>query len=591
MFWQDPKKRAAVREAAAHNPALAGGILLLSVATALLEGVGVGFILPIVEFTQSSSPATGAEGVLGLFVRVYGALGIAFTLEMLVVGVAAVMTVRFSLSFAVSWLRAVLDTGYQRALRQRLFEALAYGRIDDIDEAGSDDLLNSLLTETNQAGNIVSGLVDIVEGALRGVIYLGIAAILAPGLTLVAVVSLGASTLVVRYVLEPAYAVGDDIADVNEVLQRLSQAGIQGMRDVRLFTLRDELVERMRSALDQFFDAGVRLERNKAALSNVNQLMNSLVVFGLIYVGIRYTGLSLGEMGVFLFAIFRLSPTITQVNNLVYAIDGTLPHLVRVQERIETLESGRQDSGGGESIASVDRVAFDDVSFAYGDEPVLSDVSLSVERGEQIALVGQSGAGKSTVVSLLGRLQVPDSGVILADGTPIERFDVREWRERVAVVRQDPYVFDETLRENLTIGNRGVSQAEIERVCEIAQVTEFLPELPDGYESELGEDGVNLSGGQRQRVAIARALLKDADVLVFDEATSELDSNIQRDVRERIDAMDEAYAVIQIAHQLSTVRDADRIYTLESGTVTDVGTHEELLDSDGMYADLYTTQI
>lgn len=184
----------------------------------------------------------------------------------------------------------------------------------------------------------------------------------------------------------------------------------------------------------------------------------------------------------------------------------------------------------------------------------------------------------------------PDGGEIRADGVPIEEFEIEQWRERIAVVRQNPFIFNDTLENNVTVGNRDASHRDVERVCEIAKVDEFLDELPDGYESQLGDDGVRLSGGQRQRVALARALLKDADFLVLDEATSDLDSNLEREVQAAIESMDRDYGIVAIAHRLSTVKNADRIYTVDDGEIIEEGTHGELLADDGEYAELYAIQ-
>jgi subfamily B ATP-binding cassette protein MsbA len=584
------EKVRAVYEAARFRPTLGIAIVILSSGTALLEGIGLGFLLPIVEIARSPTPPADADGALGLFVRAYEFVGLPLTLEWLILGLAGVIGLRFSLSFLTAWLRAILGLSYQSYLRERLFTEVAYGPIEYIDRAGSDALLNGIITETSQAGGIVMAAFDLTETLLRGLVYFALAALLAPGLTVVAIISLGASTLFVRYVLEPAYAVGDEVAEVNDRIQTVTQTSLQGMRDVRLYNMRSELVARMRETLDRYISVGVRFQRNQAALSNLNQLLNALVVFGLVYVGFTFTGLSLSRLGVFLFAIFRLSPVVNQLNTRLYGIEGQLPHLLRVRSRMQELADKRTvDDEGGDSIDTVRRVEFDNVSFRYKkeEERVLQDISFGVERGEKIALVGPSGAGKSTIVSLLGRLQAPDSGTILADGRSIAGLDITDWRERLAVVRQDPFLFDGTLRENVTIGNRDATDSAIERVCDIAQVTEFLPDLPNGYETELGEDGVRLSGGQRQRVAIARALLKDADVLVLDEATSELDSNIEADLYANLTAVEAEYAIVSIAHRLSTVSDADRIYVLADGTVDESGTHRELLADDGVYASLY----
>jgi subfamily B ATP-binding cassette protein MsbA len=184
----------------------------------------------------------------------------------------------------------------------------------------------------------------------------------------------------------------------------------------------------------------------------------------------------------------------------------------------------------------------------------------------------------------------PDAGEVCADGTPIDEYDIEDWRDRIAVVRQKPFIFTDTLENNVTIGNRDATRREVERVCEIAKEDEFVDDLPNGYDSQLGDDGVRLSGGQRQRVALARALLKDADFLVLDEATSDLDSNLEKKVQAAIESMDRDYGIIVIAHRLSTVKNADRIYTVDDGEIIESGTHQELLGEEGEYAELYTIQ-
>lgn len=587
-----PREKAlAVYEALQYRPLLGITIVVLSSATAVLEGLGLGFILPIIEIARNPAQADTSR-VVSVFIRFYELIGVPLTLEYLLLGIASVITVRSGLGLLTQWLRAVLGLGYQKNLKQELFQSFLYSPIDYLDQAGSDELLNSLITETSQGGGVLITAFSIVETLFRGIAYLGLAIALSPRLTLVALLGLGSSTLLVRYGLEPAYDVGNRVAELNERVQTISQTGLQGMRDVRLYNLREEMASRMRDTLDESLSVNVRLRRNNAALSQLNQLSNALVVFSLVYLGFRFTDLSLGTLGVFLFAVFRLSPVLNQLNSKVYALESALPHLIRVLNRRDDIaDRSPTDVAGSDPVGSVRRLEFDDVTFGYEDEePVLRDVSIEVSKGEKIALVGPSGAGKSTTVALLGRLQLPDSGQILADRAPITDLDIEEWRDRLAVVRQNAFLFDGTLRENLTIGARDASEREIDRACDIAQVTEFFSDLPNGYETELGEDGVRLSGGQKQRVAIARALLKDADVLVFDEATSELDSNIERDVYEAVERMREQYITIVIAHRLSTVNDADRIYTLVDGSVVEVGTHAQLLDHEGQYADLYSTQ-
>nr|WP_246057862.1 ATP-binding cassette domain-containing protein [Halonotius terrestris] len=215
----------------------------------------------------------------------------------------------------------------------------------------------------------------------------------------------------------------------------------------------------------------------------------------------------------------------------------------------------RQEHGGDRSVSSVEEITFDNVTFSYtDDERVLDGVSVDVTRGEFVTLVDQSGAGKSTIVSLLARLYQPDNDEISADGVSISEFDLQQWHERIAVVRQQPFIFDDTLERNVTVGNRDATREEVETVCRIAMVEEFIDGLPNGYESQLGDDGVRLSGGQRQRVAVARALLTDVDFLVLDEATSDLDSGLEADLQASIESMDREVGIVAIAHRFSTVR-------------------------------------
>lgn len=579
-------------DVARFNPTFATVIIGLGLVAAVLEGVGLSFILPIIQIVQVDNPTAQADGLLKVFVTVYATLGIPFTLGYIVVGVATVMTVRYTTSFIVAWFREALRTYYIRDLQLRAYDNALEARVSYFDEEGSDDILNAIVTQTNYAGEVIQQAVRLTEIFFLSLAYLSIALIFAPLLTVLAVGVLGFLTIFLRRVIEPGYAVGARVADANEKRQEAAQAGTQGIRDVRLFGLADELREDFNDAIDQFTNARIKLRRNEAAINSFYNLGVAVSVFVLIYLALTFVDLTIGALGVFLFAMFQLGPKVSRVNQLFYQVENNLPHLVRTQRFIEDLESRQEPNEPTRTVpAEVTDVEFDNVHFSYNDEEeVLRGIDFTVEKGEFVAFVGHSGAGKSTIVSVLARLYELDEGEIRANGIPIDKMDIGDWRDRIAVVRQDPFIFNDDLEYNLTIGNRNMTQAELDRACAISKVDEFFGELPDGYGTMLGDDGVRLSGGQKQRVALARALLQDADLLVLDEATSDLDSNLEQEVQAAIEAMDRDYAMIAIAHRLSTVENADRIYTIDSGRIVEAGKHGELIDNGGQYANLYAIQ-
>lgn len=537
-------------------------------------------------------PAGQAEGAVAVFVAVYQTLGISFTLEFVILGVGITLTMRYGMSFLVGWLRAKLQMRYTRELRERAFDNALDAKIAYYDKEGSDDILNAIITQTNYAGRAIQRLVRMYELGLLCFVYIAIAVYISPFMFFLAAVLLGGVTLVIRHVIEPGYDVGDRVAEANERVQESAQAGTQGIRDVKLFGLADWLRTQFKDAVKRHEQSSVVQERNNVAMDKFYNLASAITVFFLIYIALTFSSLSLGALAVFLFAMFLLAPRLSGLNSAIYRLETYLPHFIRTEAFIEELESYDEvESGSEPAPAQIDTISFDDVSFSYQTgEQVLRGISFDVKRGEFVAFVGQSGAGKSTIVALLSRIYDLDDGQITVNGHPIEALDLEEWRDKLAVVRQSPYIFNDTLRFNLTVGRPGVSQDEIEQVAEVARVTEFLDKLPDGYDSKLGDDGVKLSGGQRQRVALARALLKDAEILILDEATSDLDSNLEEQVHRAIESMEGEYTIFAIAHRLSTVQNADRIYIVEEGTITEKGDHDELLNIDEKYAQLYSMQ-
>jgi subfamily B ATP-binding cassette protein MsbA len=235
-------------------------------------------------------------------------------------------------------------------------------------------------------------------------------------------------------------------------------------------------------------------------------------------------------------------------------------------------------------------VDFQEVTFKYGEEAVLRDISLHVKVGEVIALVGMSGAGKTSLVNLLPRFYDVEKGQILIDGCDIRKVTVKSLRDQIALVTQQTILFNDTVRNNIAYGNLACSDQEIIEAAKAANAHDFVQKFPQGYETIIGEQGVKLSGGERQRLSIARALLKNAPVLILDEATSSLDSDSETEVQRAMERLMEGRTVFVIAHRLSTIRNANRIVVLSDGQIVEQGTHEELMVLHGEYRRLYDLQ-
>jgi len=323
------------------------------------------------------------------------------------------------------------------------------------------------------------------------------------------------------------------------------------------------------------------------------------IVFGFgIALVIYYAGLqsadgvlTAGQFISFFAAMMLMLQPVRRITN----VSATLQRGVAAADSLFMVidEENEVDSG----TVTIDRVQgdvhFRDVSFSYGDKkgPVLSDINIEIEAGKTLAIVGQSGSGKSTLVSLLPRFYETDSGDILLDNVKIGDFTLASLRDNISLVTQDVVLFNDTIANNLAYGQlRSLPKEDLMRAAEAAHVLDFANDWPDGLDTMVGDRGVLLSGGQRQRIAIGRALLKNAPILILDEATSSLDSQSERRIQDALNVLMKDRTTLVIAHRLSTVEKADRIIVLDAGRVVESGTHDELLQQGGRYAALYRMQ-
>jgi subfamily B ATP-binding cassette protein MsbA len=347
--------------------------------------------------------------------------------------------------------------------------------------------------------------------------------------------------------------------------------------------------------LHRLFRVMARTMDRRGTMSAVAAAASAGVVAIVLVMGGRSIldgSMTLGSFGSYVAFALMFAAPLVDLPEIATRVAETLADL----DRVRALEAIMPEDDGDSIRAPLGdvegTVAFDDVSFEYrSGTPVLRHVSFRAEPGTTTAVVGPSGAGKSTMFALLMALYRPTQGKVTIDGRDLAGIRLRDWRRKLAVVFQDDFLFDGTMAENVALARLGATRAEIERACRAAHCDEIVRALPDGLDTVVGERGIKLSGGQRQRVSIARAILAEAPILLFDEATSSLDSESERAVRDAMQTLVRGRTVFVIAHRLSTVKSADQILVLDRGVLVDRGTHAELLQRSGRYRDLYDAQV
>ena len=511
-------------------------------------------------------------------------------------GVALLMGVTSSLRFfLVSWIgeRVVTD------LRAAVFDHVVGQSPAFFEKNHTGEIQSRLTTDTTLIKTVVGSTISIalrnaftLVGAVSMLVYTSVQL---SGLVLIAVPVIALPLLGFgRLVRKLSRKSQDTLAHTNV----FAGEALFFIQTVQAFTHEGADRRRYREVVEVAFRAARDRMLARAVLTALVIFLVFAFIIGILWIGAQSVlegGMSGGQLSQFLlYAIFSAMSmaSLTEVwgdLQLAAGASERLFELLAIEPEIETPshpEALPEPPRG--------RVAFEAVEFAYPTRPevrVLQDFSFSAAAGESIAIVGPSGAGKSTVLRLLMRFYDPSVGCIRIDDVDLRRADPRAVRGRLAIVPQETAIFSENIRENIRYGRPDASDAEVEQAAEVALVDEFARALPEGYDTQLGENGMTLSGGQRQRVAIARAVLKDAPILLLDEATSSLDSHSERLVQSALERLKTGRTTIVIAHRLATVRGANRILVVDNGRIVASGTHEELVRQGGLYADLARLQI
>ena len=583
------------------------GLLLLGLVTTLLASLLDGFTLvmlvPLLKhlFGTSGSLRPGSTQLESLMDRLVEPLVAGVTpgqaAARLVVLLVLGLVLKNVLSYASTQVSVRAQEGLVRDLRTRLFSHLLLLDLGFFQRTRGGQLISGIITEVDQTKTVITAsLLSFFRNLVVVAVTLFILSQISLRLTLLTLAFVPFLVLGLQALLRRLRAHARARAHERGEITATATERLGAIRLIRSYGEEARETDHFRAQAERYRKRVIRTQRFSSLTSPLTEVFSGFLVILIIWAGTKPALIGLAAplapeaIIVFLMAALKLTSPLKTIASFPAVMAVTMASAERIFEFLDQPPSELERAD--DQPARFDReIAFDRVSFRYGDgDLVLADVSFTLPKGRVVALVGPSGAGKTTVADLLPRFYDPSSGQILMDGVPLTRIGRRSLRSIMGVVSQDTVLLNDTVKANIAYGSPSATAAQIEDAAEAANADAFIVTLPQGYDTVLGERGTRLSGGQRQRIAIARALLRDPPILILDEATSALDTESERLVQQAIERLMQDRTVLVIAHRLATVRDADEIVVLDAGRVVQRGSHEELLRTGGLYRRLYDLQ-
>ncbi|MCO6386926.1 ABC transporter ATP-binding protein [Aliihoeflea sp. 40Bstr573] len=510
--------------------------------------------------------------------------------------IIAAFAIRGIASYGQAVILARIGNNLVARYQRRLFDHLMRLGLDFYSNARSGQL-------AAQISQNVTGIRDMLSITLTSIArdlvsLIGLVAVMVMQDPLLSVIGLLIGpplVYAVNYLMRRLRRVTRESVEVNSHLFGAMQETVQGIAIVKAFTMEEQLARKLSELVTSAENRANKIARVSERLTPITEMLAGFAIAGVIgYAAFRAAsaGQSPGSVFSFITALLLAYDPARRLARVQVNLERSLVNARMIYELLDQEPPQRDAPGAKELAVGAGGIAFRHVCFAYGpDRRVLDDVSFEVEPGKVTAIVGSSGAGKSTIVALVQRFYDVESGRIEIDGQDIAGVTKSSLRSRIAYVSQHPYLFEGTIRDNIRYGRPDATDAEIETAARLANADDFIRESPLGYETLVGENGVTLSGGQRQRLSIARAIVRNAPILLLDEATSALDNESEARVQDALDTVMKGRTTIVIAHRLSTVVNADKIVVMEEGRVVEQGTHRSLIsDPTGLYARFHRLQ-
>ena len=499
------------------------------------------------------------------------------------------MVVRSLVSYGSSYLMAKVGRSTIRDMRRDFFKKLVYLPSAYFDQVPSSTLVSKFIYDIEQTAVMMTDtLANLIRNSLTAIGLLGWMVFLDWRLCVIALFSVPLVAGVIRFANKKFRKASQEIqtsmGDIAEVVKENSL----GQKVIKIYGAQTKQLDAFNAVNHDNYKKNMRRARVSSALVPVTTLCVAPIFAIILFIYLNYLVEGSDSAGKFVSFLGAMVMLMSPLKNLAKVNEKLQIGISAANSIFKVMDMPDETDNGQQNISSCrGDIGFNNVSFHYDseDKRVINEVDFTVEAGQRVALVGSSGSGKSTVASLLMRFYDPVEGVINLDGVNIQDYKLADYRAMISVVNQDPVLFDNTIKYNITYGCDDIDENRLQQAMDAAYVSEFINELPEGLTTLVGEQGLRLSGGQRQRISIARAFYKNAPIIILDEATSALDVKSEQFIQQALETLMESKTSIVIAHRLSTIENADKIIVLQEGQIVETGSHAELMQKSGVYAD------
>ena len=535
--------------------------------------------------------------IAGIAIDDYIAVGDMAGLAKLCLGLLAIYVVNVACSYLQNTNMIVVAQKTSFKLRKDLFAALSRLPLKYFDSHSSGDIMSRLTNDVDNISNTLSqSVTQLFSGIINIIGTLAAMLLLSPLLTLISLIAIPVMLLITRAIAKISRRFyreqQKNLGELNGYIEEM----VSGQKVIKLFSREEANKADFSGINNRLRLSGTKAEIIAGVMGPFMNMINNItylivaVAGGYLVINSVTGAITVGVVFSFLLYMKNFARPISEIANLFNTIQSVLAGAERVFQVMD--EEPEQDAPEAKDVTDIEgNIEIQDVTFSYiPGKPVLKHATITAKKGEQVAIVGPTGAGKTTIISLLTRFYDKDSGQILIDGKPIESITRNSLRRTVGMVLQDTYLFSESVRENIRYGRLDATDEEVERAARMANAHSFIIHLPQGYDTVLADNAGNISQGQRQLIAIARAILADPCLLILDEATSSIDTRTELKIQDAMLKLMEGRTSFIIAHRLSTIRNADKILVINAGEVVEQGTHDELLAKNGFYANLYNIQ-